>query len=415
MLVEFSVENFRSIKEKATLSMVATKDKSLPENSIDCNALRDDRLLNSSVVFGPNASGKSTLLQALYFLKLLVLNSHKHAKGDGIRFTPFKLDTESINKPTVMNAVFTQGDIRYAYSLAYNKEKVLEESLTYYPNKKPALIFSRTNNEFKFTKETEDQQKPIAERTVENALYFSKAAIDNFELIQKPYEWFKSQLQIILPSEENIMPGEQTTLEVIKRNPELKKTVIEALNLADLGIDDFTSERKSMPVEFFQKIPPQILDLMNQQPGNKFEFVRIITKHKGVDFDFGSEESEGTKRLFQIIGMLLEGLLQGSCIFMDELEIKLHHKLQIFLIKLFNDSTQNKKGAQLVFTTHNVNLLDEELFRRDQIWFTNKKKDMSTEIYSLTDFSPRKDKNLLKGYLAGKYDALPFIKKERIF
>ena len=138
--------------------------------------------------------------------------------------------------------------------------------------------------------------------------------------------------------------------------------------------------------------------------------------HKGIAFDFYSEESEGTKRMFSLIGHWIDALRNGKILVIDELDTKLHHLLNVFLINLFHDPTQNKNNAQLIFTTHNINLLDQDIFRRDQIWFTEKDGETgASDLYSLVEYSPRKDKDIQKGYLAGKYGALPFIKDNRIF
>ncbi len=150
--------------------------------------------------------------------------------------------------------------------------------------------------------------------------------------------------------------------------------------------------------------------------GGKGESVEIKAIHKGASFDFYGEESAGTQRLFNLIGLWIKSLKNGKILVVDELDIRLHHRLNHLLIKLFHDPTQNQSNAQLVFSTHNVGLLDQTLFRRDQIWFTEKDEASGkTELFSLLEFKPRKDKDIKNGYLAGRYGAIPFVGENRIF
>ena len=192
-------------------------------------------------------------------------------------------------------------------------------------------------------------------------------------------------------------PGlENFTVDLWKKNKESKKHILKALLEADVGIDDISATSKNVSVQ-----------------GEKYE---IQTTHKGVVFNFQNEESEGTKRIFSLIGLWIVSLKEGKTLLVDELDTKLHAHLNRFLVELFHDPTQNKKNAQLIFTTHNTNLLDQDLFRRDQIWFTEKDNETGiTDLYSLVEYKPRNDKDIKKGYLLGRYGAIPFIKGDGIF
>lgn len=411
MLIEFNIENFRSIKEQVTFSMVATKDKSLDNNLIQ-NTLKDDKLLKSAVIYGANASGKTNVLLALNFFKALVLNSHTHQKGQGIKFTPFKLDKDYLKKPTKFNIIFLKNNTKYDYSVSFNKEKIIEEKLYYYPNNKKATIFERKNTtEFKFTNEEKDQ-KFIAKRTIENVLYLSKSVHENLDLTIPAFDWFRDDLQFVGPYEPLI--SEEFTINILNSDKKLKELVLKALWEADVGIEDIDANIEKIE-NLPEGMPPELKNLIANQKG-ALKRNEIKTIHKGVHFDFYSEESEGTKRMFSLIGPWIDALRKGKILVIDELDTKLHHLLNIFLINLFHDPTQNKKNAQLIFTTHNINLLDQDIFRRDQVWFTEKDSETgATDLYSLVEYSPRKDKDIQKGYLAGKYGALPFIKDNRIF
>jgi len=413
MLIEFSIENFRSIKKEITLSMVASKDPSLDNNLITSNSLKGDRLLKSVVIYGANASGKTNLLFGLHFLRLLVMNSHNHQKGQGIRFTPFKLDKESKSKPTIFKIVFIKNKIKYLYELSFNKDKIIDEVLYFYPNNRQALIFERKNtNKYKFTLNKKDQEF-IAKRTLDNVLYLSKSTQENNKEISTAFDWFKDCLNVIGPTDHPSLT--EFTANLLKKDKSLKKIILKALLEADVGIEDVNAIVKKISEESLPKdMPPEIKKIIMQNK-KEIDGMQIQTVHNGILFDFEDEESEGTKRIFSLIGPWIDALRKGQILVVDELDTKLHHFLNVFLIKLFNDPTQNKNNAQLIFTTHNTNLLDQEMFRRDQIWFTEKRNDGSTDLYSLMEYSPRKDKNIEKGYLAGRYGAIPFIKENKIF
>ena len=410
MLIEFSIENYRSIKEKVTFSMVATKDTSLDGNLIK-NALNDGSLLKSAVIYGANASGKTNILLALNFLKILVLSSHNHQKGQKLVFTPFKLDKKCLERPTRFQIVFTKKEVKYDYTLAFNKERVVEECLSHYPNNKKALLFERKNDEYKFTIDEKDQGF-IAKRTLENVLYLSKSTQENYGKNLPAFEWFRDELQFVGPYEP--IRSEEFTINLLNKDKKLKELILKALLEADMGIEDIDAVIKKL-----ENVPdtlPQEIKSFLINAKAPFRQTEIKTFHKGVVFDFFTEESEGTKRMFSLIGPWIDALRNGKILIIDELDVKLHHFLNLFLVNLFHDPTQNKTNAQLIFTTHNTNLLDQDIFRRDQIWFTEKDiEDASTKLYSLTEYNPRKDKDIQKGYLAGKYGALPFIKENKIF
>ena len=412
MLIEFTIENFRSIKDKVTLSMVSTKDAAFDNHLIRTNVLKDDSLLKSAVIYGANASGKTNVLLALYFLKALVLNSIKHQKGQGIRYTPFKLDDKSFKKPTKFHIVFIKNEIKYSYAVAFNEEKIVSESLHYYPNNQKSLLFERKDtNDFRFTID-KTKQNFIAKRTLENILYLSKSAYENYEMTAPVFDWFRENLQFVSAYEP--MVSEEFTINILNSDVKLKELVLKALLEADIGIDDVNATFKKL-----EDIPPDMPSELKSLITNGIGTLKqneIKTYHKGVAFDYYAEESEGTKRMFSLIGYWIDALQNGRVLVVDELDTKLHHLLNLFLIKLFHNPTQNKNNAQLIFTTHNTNLLDiQDIFRRDQIWFTEKKDSGTTDLYSLVEYSPRNDKNIENGYLAGKYGALPFIRENRVF
>ncbi|RZB29072.1 MAG: hypothetical protein AEth_01676 [Candidatus Argoarchaeum ethanivorans] len=420
MLIEFNVQNFRSIKEEVTFSLVASTDNSLDNNLIKTDLLRDN-LLRSAVIYGANASGKSNVILAFNFLKNFVETAHTFQKGTKINYFPFKLDKKCLSKPSKFKVVFIKNNIKYVYGISHNSEKIIDEYLYYYPKGRRALIFERRDtNNYRFTIDKKEQ-KFISEKTLDNIPYLSNSTQLNYKKTSEAFDWFKDNLGIVGADHPRLI---EYTIQKLNEDKKMKKFILNALIEADLGINDLSASIEVVPMD---EIPIPIrerLKTMMPDIEGKLEKIDIKTIHKVlnevgdenyVEFDFG-EESEGTKKLFSLIGLWIDSLNNGRVLIVDELDTKLHHLLNVFLIKLFNDPTQNKNNAQLIFTTHNTNLLDLDIFRRDQIWFTEKNHSKgSTDLYSLIEFRPRKDKNIQKGYLAGRYGAIPFIGDDRIF
>lgn len=426
MMIEFSFENFRSIKDEVTLSLVASPDKSLDNNLIKTEVLKKDSLLRSAVIYGANASGKSNVVSAFSSLKNLVMMSHTFQKGTAISYSPFKLDKNYLSKPTKFKIVFIKNNIKYVYGVSFNNEKIIDEYLYYYPEDRKAIIFEREDtNNYKFTIDKKEQ-KFLSEKTLENVLYLSNSTQLNYKKTSEAFDWFKDTLAVIGTTEHPQLID--FTIRSLNKDKKLKELVLQALFEADLGISDVVASIEKVSIdEMPLLIQKQLIRIMSDASGNmpsNVEKIDIKTIHKVIDekgdefkaeFNF-DEESEGTKRLFALIGPWIDALSNGRVLIIDELDTKLHHLLNVFLIKLFHNPDQNRSNAQLIFTTHNTNLLDLDLFRRDQIWFTEKNPGVgNTDLYSLIEFSPRKDKNIQKGYLAGRYGAIPFIKDERIF
>lgn len=422
MLIEFSVENFRSIKEKVTLSMVSSSDKSLDNNLIKTDELKKDSLLRSAVIYGPNASGKSNVIIAFNFLAHLVMTSHKNQKDAKINVSPFKLDKEYLSKPCKFEVIFIKNRNRYVYGVSVTSDKIIDEYLYYYPKGRKSIIFERLNtNDFYFTIDNKDQEF-LKKRTLDNVLYLSNSTQLRYEKSFEAFDWFKDNLRIINIEENPLLT--EYTIDLLNKDAKSKELILRALSNADLGIEDIKASVENVTIESLPSTFPNELKVLISEGKGQFKKLDIKTTHKGnkgkdteydVQFEF-DEESGGTQKMFFLIGPLIDVLSNGRILIVDELDIKLHYKLIRFLIKLFHDPNQNKNNAQLIFTTHNTILLDMNLFRRDQIWFTEKNPDVgSTNLYSLVEFNPRKKENIQKGYLAGRFGAEPFIKEERIF
>ena len=426
MLIDFSVENFLSVKEEVCFSLLASSDRSLDNNLIAGEkALKKNSLLRSAVLYGANASGKSNILKAFDHLKHLVITSSKNIPGQKIRFLPFKLDEKYLSKPSKFDINFVQGGIRYNYKVSFTSEKVIDESLYYYPKSKEATIFERTDTiNYRFTID-KSKQKGMAERTLENVFYLSNSAQQNYDKTLKPFEWFSNVLNVIGPTERL---DKYATVKLMDKDEKWKNVVLGALVVADLGISDLHASIKEVTLEDLSKLSPADQNLDNLSFSPKKDHASQIDlnffhngfdeKHNkiGVQFDL-DEESDGTQKLFSLIGIWINSLKNGNILVIDELDSKLHPFLCEYLIGMFNNPEINTNNSQLLFTTHNSTFLDQDIFRRDQIWFTEKDAEFgNTNLFSLLEFRQRRDANIEKGYLAGRYGAVPFIKNiESVF
>jgi len=396
MLIEFSCENFLSIKEKVTLNFLAVKDKR--NSNLDKFLIQFDKyqVLRSLAIYGANASGKSNILKAIAFCSFFVKNSHNFQQGQLIPFIPFKLNIESSLAPGCFDFIFVNDGIRYAYGFATNNREVIREYLYSYPNGRQKVIYERDCQQYTFKNDIK-VQNDIKDRTKTNSLYLSTAALWNYEPVKGAFSWFNSRLQSLfsedIPFSELII----NTAMILKNNILLYNKLREILTYSDIGISDLAiSEENITDTIGLTNKKLKIQTIHNDNNGNK------------IVFDI-FEESFGTQKLFACLGPILKTLTEGGCFIVDELDAKLHPLLSCFLVELFQNPVTNPNNAQLLFNTHDTNLLNSKIMRRDQIWFTEKRKDSSTALYPLTDFSPRKEENLEIGYLQGRYGAIPFI------
>ncbi|WP_294369983.1 AAA family ATPase [uncultured Clostridium sp.] len=417
MLIEFSVENYYSIKEKVTFSMVASKDKSHEDNLI-LDSIKNINLLKTSAIYGANGSGKTTILNALNFISFLLNISNNMQRGKRIPIEPFKLERKYKNSPSIFDIIFKVNNIKYAYGFAVTEKEVVEEYLYYYPNGRQTIIFQRDNiNQYKFTNDIERQTQIKDKFHSDNKLFLSTLSAWDYEKAQVPYEWLANEIYFVKPQSS----VHDYTTDIIKDDKYIKSIVISLLNKAIIGIDNI--ELKEIEIDPHDN---PLLKFFNEEAMNKIlsskdnKLISVSTIHKmndcedTIEFDL-SDESDGTQKLYGLLGMWVSRLEDGGTLVVDELDLRLHSKLTRFLVELFQDPTVNKNNAQLIFTTHDTNLLDQDLFRRDQIWFTEKKSDDSTDLYSLDDFNVRKDAAIEKGYLQGKYGAIPYLKADNLW
>lgn len=423
MLLQFSIKNFRTFKEKATLSLVASNyDKDTREkDNVNEDAKFNLRILKSAVVYGANASGKSKFFEALMFMKRFVNVSSKDSqKGDEIDIEPFKLNNESKKLPTEFEVIFTYRNINYRYGFEADKKKIVSEWLYYKPKTKEIELFYRDGKKFETHERNFSKGNAVIKEGLvrENALLVSVAAQFNDSTCISVIEWFEN-LNIISGLNEGEFKN--NTIEKIKNNKN-KFKILEFLKAADLGIQDIQYEEFSLD-EIPEELKERIKELKEQMKDFDPEvFSDISTIHNVYDnnrknigkakFSVSRDESSGTKKFLYLSGTIIDVLENGGILIGDELDSKLHPNLVCKIVSLFNSKELNRKNAQLIFNTHDTNLLSSGLFRRDQIWFTDKNKFGEAKLYSLADFKSdevRKTESFEENYIRGKYGAVPFL------
>lgn len=419
MLIEFTVANFRSIKTAQTFSLVKGKGGELEaENSFALSAPGAPPLLRSAAIYGANAAGKSNFIKALQAMsKVVVESSAKMQPSEKLPVTPFRLDDTSEALPTEFEVSFIAAGVRFQYGFTATRERVLEEWLLAYPKGRPQRWFGRTwrNDEQIYLWETgselKGQKQLWQESTRANALFLSTAVQLNSEQLAPVYDWFDRILRTAQVGGWGISFSASLCEETDGR-----ARVVEFLKAADLGIDDVQVNKQKFDAGSLpDDMPETIKQHLTKELDGK-ELLDVSTLHRAPDgrtvpFDL-DEESDGTQKIFAFAGPWLDTLKNGYVLFIDELHDHLHPTLVRFLVELFHSPETNPKNAQLVFTTHETSILSQEVFRRDQIWFCEKNDRLATELIPLSDFSPRKGReNLEMSYLAGRYGALPFVRK----
>ena len=404
MLLEFSCSNHKSIGDKVVFSLIAGSDNFREEKTF---AFGKYRVLPSAVIYGANGSGKSNFIDAVSFVKNLVINSINHQPGQGIRQIPHKLI--GMEKPSEYRIHFAVNGIMFVFGFSLDNLLVTDEYLYYYPKGKQAKIFERDETGFsdgsKFTGKfnaCKDVLKP-------NRLMLSCAAnFSSVPEVEAAYRFFLDELVIFDPS----MQERWMNYSIFQMNsdPHIKSAVITLLKELGTGIEDIEV-----------KIDQQKIDAMHLPPFLSEDFKKILLQqevdaitakvvYNGFETDLFSEESTGIQKLFAMLCPLIDIMKNGRVLVCDEIESGLHEALVYELISKFFDY-KTEKFAQLIFTTHETGLLNLDSFRRDQIWFAEMKlSNRSTDLYSLAEIkNTRKEENFGKGYISGKYGAIPML------
>ncbi|MGJ8641147.1 MAG: AAA family ATPase [Opitutaceae bacterium] len=422
MLLHFSVSNYRAFRGLQSLNLTASNtDKSLPQNLIEPNfpGVKNKRWLKAAGVYGANASGKSTLLHALEALADLVQNSAKtidpYAPIEQIE--PFGLDPKAVIEPTAFAVVFVNQGVRFEYRVAATRKRIIHESLRSFPKGPERLWFVRDWSEAEqthiFSPESPaglPRNRDIETRTLDNMLYLSKGIAESRKELDPAFRWFVKHLKFLNLSHGHDI-GFGYTMDLLEKgSEEERQQILNILKHADLGIHGATSSEVSARDQFddFDRFPTEVQEKILER---RIKFPELLHKAEGdqrAPLPW-NRESAGTKRFYSLVGPWLDILKNGYTVCIDELETSMHPIMVRELLKLFFNEATNPNNAQLVFTTHNPLLLDTTLIRRDQIWLTDKDNAGKAHLYPLTDYKPRGKESLVRGYMAGRYGAVPFI------
>lgn len=414
MLVEFRVKNFRSLRDQQALSLVASSDKSLLDTHAVATGLRAaPHLLKSAVVFGANASGKSNLIKALQYMRSVVLESAALQPAQTFdRLQPFMLDKVSASQATEFEVTFIVDGIRYQYGFEMDSRRIVSEFLLVYKAFKPQRWFERrfdaelNADVYEFGPGLKGSKHLWEGATRSNSLFLSMAVQLNSDVLRPVYDWFANRL-VIFNELSPLSPN--FSVQKLKEEPQ-RKAICEFLRAADISIADIEVATKQATVHTlrFDLATGKREEFANEQPVEEVKFHHITEQGRAV-FDLG-DESSGTRNLLFLTGPILDILGKGLTLVVDELDTSLHTLLVQALVRLFHRPEVNTGNAQLVFTTHDTSLLDAYgLLRRDQVWFVEKRPDQSSLLYPLLQFHPRKNEALERGYLQGRYGALPLL------
>lgn len=420
MLIQFTVENYLSIRDKVYLSLEPSKDSEHPENLIEKG---NYNALTSATIYGANASGKTSIFKAITIALIMLRNSNNVQVTDRLPVVPFKFDSESKNKPTSFEFTFVANDDKkYIYGFSATIEKIVEEYLYCYNSVKPTLVFDlKEGEEPKYNRAYKTKLETAYQMNTQNKLFLATATTWNVECTKIPYKWLAESIDTF--TEVMDLSGVAIDKYRTDENHKYIDFTKDLLKQADINISSIEVDAKESVDS--SAIPIQIIvqgKAMSPNKGKKYD-VEITTSHTIVDDDGKKmeysltlqEESLGTQLLFFYGPLLKDAFEKGKTLILDEIDKSMHPSLVKFIMNLFRDSDTNKAGAQLIVTTHETGILTLDMFRRDQIYFTEKDyKTGVTDLYSLDEFSVRKTENIEKGYLMGRYGAIPFLQNEEV-
>lgn len=419
MIVQFTVGNFLSFNGKQMLNLEA---RGISELKTNICTFKAEKILRSMVIYGANSSGKSNLIKALERMREVVLSSVRLNDSDELEYSPFLLSIETDSLPTFFEIIFWKESIRYRYGFEYNLRQIENEWLFAGKSEKSEkTLFIRTIEGIAVDAKYKEGVG-IESKTNNNRLFVSLVAQLGGPISKQILEFFKNY-NVLSGLDHNDYKG--FTTRMLHKNLNGCEESLELYQKLKLGFQDI----KAIESDFnLSEIPENLTDelrikLVKDLTGKRN--ISLKTVHNKYDkqgeivdfvlFDKLKNESEGTNKIIDLSGPIFDTLKFGKALIIDELDAKLHPLITMRIVELFNSPISNTKNAQLIFATHDTNLLGEELFRRDQIWFTEKDEREQTELYSLYDFNlpdgskVRNDSNLEKNYIRGRYGAIPFI------
>ena len=404
MLLEFACSNHKSIRSEVVFSAVAGTDTTYEDK---IKVIDGTRVLKSAVVYGANGSGKSNFIDAISFVKNLVMGSILNPPGQGIRQIPHKLD--GFDKDSTYRIQFITNDVRYVFGFTLKNMVVVDEYLYCFPNGRQTKVFEKSSEMFTAGSKFRGRFNTCKDVLKPNRLLLSCAAnFSSVEEVVAAYKFFSDELVIFGPVNENNWMN--YSLYQISQNEKMKQAVLSFIKELGMGIKDIevTIDQKQLESS---ELPPFLSDeFKNMLLQKKVDAINAKVIYDSFETDLIQEESTGVRKLFGMLCPLIDIMLNGKVLICDEIESSLHESLVYGLVKLFM-SVKTEKFAQMIFTTHETGLLNLDVFRRDQIWFTElKAEDRSTDLYSLTEIrNVRKEDNFGRGYISGKYGAIPML------
>ena len=431
MLIEFKFSNYRSFRDEALLSMEATGLGTFKDSLLNYG---NNRFLPGVAIYGKNGGGKSNVIRAFWlsvqFIKNAQRTQHENAE---VPVSPFLLNDFSKNEPTSFEFIFVLDNVKYIYGFSATRNKICSEYLYHTPKGQRAIVFERNGQDFKFT-EHKAKRKLISETVAENQLFFSIACTMNDVDCSAAMRWFREY--ILFSRDYSDIPRQ---LLEYSNDTNMLKAISDYAKAADFGIEDVHFEFDNQDVENMNELPSDIptgmktaltafMHLLSETSNNsevklKMGEVTATSYHKGKKSDgkeelFAlelAEESDGTRKLMAFAPAIESTLRTGGLLLIDEIERELHPMLVDYIIAKFQNKSTNPHGAQVIFTTHNTELMNEELIRKDQIYFVDKNRNEGySELYTISEFSTKTSDNIRKGYLLGKYGAIPNIEIEEV-
>jgi AAA15 family ATPase/GTPase len=416
MLLRFQVENHLSIRDRVELSMVASNLKDA-EGGLLAHPAIPNKVVPSAIIYGANASGKSNLLSAFTRMRSMVISSHRKGTPDGeIPRMPFLLDREFQKRPTFFEVDFIANEIRYRYGFEASNEAFIAEWLYAYPNGRAQMLFQRDQQSFIFGRNLKGRNQTIADLTRKNSLFISAAAQNDHHELLNIYRFFED----IKINKTISVGGHEASL--VLKDGDIDTRAIDFLHNLRTGVVGFRHIEEELP-ERGREFAMGLAQLVERVSGDSMdEFRSEFVNRKPVAIELGHHstdgsqiffnldlESSGTRRLLVLLSPIFRILDQGGLLIVDELDASLHTHACEAVLALFSSKNLNKKGAQIIATTHDTNILRSTFIRRDQIWFCEKDDDGHSEIYPLTDIKLKASDNLEKGYLQGRFGAVPFM------
>lgn len=420
MLLNFAVQNFMSIKDLCLMDLIPTGTYKTHQENI--SETQNYKFLNTLAVFGANASGKTNLVRAFTAAILTIRESSMLLPNAPLRYMrPFAFDKTTLSKPCIFEFTFlAQDNIKYVYGFSATRQKVISEYLYAYYSSRPSCIFDRVKtSDYTCPESQRKNLEPLFERNSENKLFLATAAQWNYERAKPAYQWFATQVDTY----DDPNAFQIQTVKTLDEDTEskFKDFSLRLLQQADINITDYQLVQEKIPNGINPSLTPGLLiktDTLTDEKSilniSMIHTVENEDKEETYSLPLQSE-SLGTIQLFYFSSAIQEALLHGKTMIVDELDKSLHPFVAEYLARIFQNPESNPKHAQLIFTAHDTNLLSLDLFRPDQIYFTEKSdKTGNTELYALSDFKSRQTDNVEKNYLLGRYGAIPYIKEENL-